>query len=175
MKPEFCPHRAVGAVVVAATSLVLFAGGNLAGAASRIPGNALPAATGTPQPYPLSNGGRLHLRRYGHRNVIAYPSATPSSSTSTSTESYVYECPVTFNEVSNLCDELGADSQGDVLDGFQGAMLPEGQRRSTVMAESTRTSTVLTRRFMSSRIALISFSPCFRSPAANASTTPITH
>jgi hypothetical protein len=96
-------RRAFAALAGTTVALTLFAGTDLAGAASRAPGN-LVAAAETSQPYPIANGDAFTYA-ITQTETVSYPSATPSSMTSTSTESYVDACPVTFNGLSNLCDQ----------------------------------------------------------------------
>ncbi len=111
---------AFGTLLGAALGLTLLAGNDLADAASRAPGHAIPAATGTPQPFPIGNGDAFTYA-ITQTVAISYPSATPTSTTSTSTESYVYACPVTFNGLSNLCDQQEVYSnQSGVEDQFYG-------------------------------------------------------
>jgi hypothetical protein len=112
---------AFAALVGTALGLTLFAGSSLAGAATRAM-----AVTATPQPYPMSNGDAFTYA-ITQTETVAYPSATPITTSNTSTESYVDACPVTFNGLSNLCDQQEVVSnESGVEDEFYGYATGQG-------------------------------------------------
>jgi hypothetical protein len=116
---------AFGAVAGAALCVGLLAGPSLA--SSRPAGRAVPDSTPTPQPYPLVNG-YSDAYNYTIAYTIQYAGQTPSPATTyTGSQTDLDQCPVTFNGITNLCDDVLIDSDGSNSGNYEGyAGTPSG-------------------------------------------------
>ncbi len=96
------PARALAAMLVLGGALVIVAYGPST-AASRPFGGAIHARNAAASPYPFGNGDSF-VYALSETDTVAYPSASPTVTTSTDTETALETCPVTFNGVAGLCD-----------------------------------------------------------------------
>ena len=104
-------HLAFCAVGVTALAVSLLAGPSLAVASSRPQALRNPANTPTPQPFPLLNGYADVFELSG-TDTITYPDATPIASSYTGSTADLDDCPVTFDGISNLCNDQVVFSSG---------------------------------------------------------------
>ena len=127
MQPRSSSRPAFGTIGAAALAISLIAGTNLADAANRPPGHASPNATATPQPFPLVNG-YADVFTFSETETVAYPSATPVAYSYTGAEADEDACPVTFDGISNLCDDQLVTSSGEAAEFYEAYVTnPSGQ------------------------------------------------